>query len=107
MSITCMIYSCPYGSEEACKRDNIKIYMVQMWASMCTPTCERCLTRAVGYPPPAQFRPLYDYATDTYSWGKWSGQDDKTAPVWNMGGICGCSMHDLESAAQDKKIVIR
>jgi hypothetical protein len=85
----------------------MKIYMVQLMMGLGTPVCESCLTRAVGYPPPAQFTPLYDYQTGLWAWGEWTGKDDATAPVWNMGGICGCSMGDLESAAIAKKIVLR
>jgi hypothetical protein len=102
--VTCYIYHCTYGNEAMCKQDNVKIYMARLWSSMGTPVCENCLTTAVGYPPPHQYKPLYDYASGLWAWGAWSGKDDETAPVWNMGGIVGCSLSDLQAAAKGGKI---
>ena len=85
MSFSCWVHGCSYEDEKMCKRDSVKMYLVEGMPN--TLVCESCYRSASGGELP--MNPYFDWAKDANR--DW----DSSGLIWGLGWIEGTGFDEL------------
>lgn len=92
-AFNCWVFGCTYGEDSLCKRDKVKMYLVDGFPN--TLVCESCYKHATGGELPGT--PYFDWATDhSKDW-------DSSGLIWGLGWIEPTSYDELVVKLKKRK----